>query len=871
MPADAAHDQAALLQDLAAADYHAAAARIGQLDPAQTRPLVQAHLLLLRAARGNRDVAVAAAHLAALPPRLLRDARLQFEAGQIARLQGNAARAFAHFAAAGLPGRYEQAMEAATLGRRDEACALLEALLAEQPQHAAAWRRLGQWRRSAGNTPAALEAFAQACAQAPGDPRSWRALAEVVAGQQGPAAALAVLQTAPPAVLADASLLLPRVTLLEAAGQAAAALALARDGLLRVPALVPLREAAIRLVLAGGALAEATAHVEALEDAGLALRWSQRLWRPLRRTGQLDEARRHVAALLQRRPAAEALLLEAGQLARLQGERRQAEAHFAAAAALPGAGPAPRRELAREAQARGDFAAARAHLDALLAAVPQDLDGWLLLGALLREADQPAGARAAYEQARNCRPQDPRAWRQLAELVARQDGLPAALQLLDRADAALGPLPGLAASRIDLLLKSGHDAAAAALLAAAEAGFADDLPIRELAIRHELERGHFAAALARLQTLPRRSPREAMKFAMLTGRYHELRWELDAAMAAYAQAMAADPENAAGGGALACLQILALRGPEGLAVLQETSRRKRGRAALRGRSANASQGLQGALLNELRTDPALLAAARAALAAGDAAALTALVRAAPHYTGAAIALLVQWRLARGRAAPQLLPAAPQRIPRNMVQYWNDEAVPPDLQEIMDSWPQRLPGWRYQRFSHRTALQWLDQHAAADVVRAYRRAREPARKSDILRLAVLQRQGGVYADADDRCLADLAPLLAGRSLVLRQEQFGTAGNNFIAVTAGHPVLGLALQQAVTATLEGYSETLWLETGPGAMTRALAQYLASLPDPHAPLGGEILLLDQVAARQHFAAHCSATYKFAGRHWVREITPV
>jgi mannosyltransferase OCH1-like enzyme len=68
-----------------------------------------------------------------------------------------------------------------------------------------------------------------------------------------------------------------------------------------------------------------------------------------------------------------------------------------------------------------------------------------------------------------------------------------------------------------------------------------------------------------------------------------------------------------------------------------------------------------------------------------------------------------------------------------------------------------------------------------VLLAFKRAREPAQRADIFRLAYLANHGGFYADADDRCLASVGSFVPpDPRFVAFHEDFGTLGNNFLAV-------------------------------------------------------------------------------------------
>ncbi len=143
-----------------------------------------------------------------------------------------------------------------------------------------------------------------------------------------------------------------------------------------------------------------------------------------------------------------------------------------------------------------------------------------------------------------------------------------------------------------------------------------------------------------------------------------------------------------------------------------------------------------------------------------------------------------------------------RVPKRMFQFWDEPEPPSEIVELMNSWKARHPDFTYIRFDDAGARQFPSVHGLADALQAYRDAREPAQRADIFRLACLAIYGGVYADADDRCLAHVASFVpADAQFVAYQEHFGTLGNNFLAVTPEHPVIRLALQGACEALKRG----------------------------------------------------------------------
>src|SRR5262249_19669143 len=149
--------------------------------------------------------------------------------------------------------------------------------------------------------------------------------------------------------------------------------------------------------------------------------------------------------------------------------------------------------------------------------------------------------------------------------------------------------------------------------------------------------------------------------------------------------------------------------------------------------------------------------------------LEALIRDNPNSTAAAIELLF--------ALPKLDPGparsnAALSIPRIIVQYWDEAPPPVDVRAVMRSWRDRNANFRYMLFNNRSAQEYLRSNYSSDVLRAYRRAVHPAQRSDLFRLALLHAEGGVYADADDRCIAPIEGLIGrAASFIVYREEYG----------------------------------------------------------------------------------------------------
>jgi mannosyltransferase OCH1-like enzyme len=208
-----------------------------------------------------------------------------------------------------------------------------------------------------------------------------------------------------------------------------------------------------------------------------------------------------------------------------------------------------------------------------------------------------------------------------------------------------------------------------------------------------------------------------------------------------------------------------------------------------------------------------------------------------------------------------------RIPKKIVQFWDRSQPPDDVQALMETWRLCHPEYVYRRFDDTTALEYVQARFSRDVLNAYTRCTEPTQRADIFRLAYLLAEGGYYADADDRCLARVDQTIRLRTgFVAFQEEFGTAGNNFLGCIPGHPIMSCALSHATQAINEGASEYLWLCSGPGLLTRAIAQVLANAPKGHFAYSDQLELLERSELRSIVAVHCTSSHKQSKRHWMK-----
>jgi mannosyltransferase OCH1-like enzyme len=379
--------------------------------------------------------------------------------------------------------------------------------------------------------------------------------------------------------------------------------------------------------------------------------------------------------------------------------------------------------------------------------------------------------------------------------------------------------------------------------------------------------GDFTEARRAVDDPPEFNLREMAKVAGLQGLIAEAERKLDESYDCHLRALTLDPADpdaheAAARVALLRLDIDSAKRHLDLSVWHNLSQRGRRRGQLK-----ASQTFVGQLLDEYRIDRRALAELQSIMASqSPLAALARQIRAKPDYTPAAIGLFMALSQ-EGRLAPSEIKTS-AAIPARIVQYW-DHDMPPDVEALCQTWSELNPGFAYRRFSEAEAQAFLSETARPKVLMAFERAWEPAMKADIFRLAVLDGEGGWYADADDRCLAPIADLAdQGHELVVYREDIGTLGNNFIGVTPGHPAIKAALDEAVEAVNRGDNDILWLRTGPGLLTRAVAFWLSErLPQRLAM----VRVLERHDVFERVAIHCAASYKHTKRNWFNAAFPV
>lgn len=480
----------------------------------------------------------------------------------------------------------------------------------------------------------------------------------------------------------------------------------------------------------------------------------------------------------------------------------------------------------------------------------------MVLGRLLIDAGDPREGAACLERSVALRPGQINAWVALAGARRKTSGVEGELAVLDRAFEAIGWSPRLAVARARLWKALGRIVEADAEMD--RAATAPDVDRATLLVigRHHLSLGRSDRAhtvVGRLSSgddLP-------VEFRIAEALRHEGRDSQRAVDALTAICGAPDFALRAHG-ELARLAALRLDAEEA-----------RRQLSLAARDGVRRYGIQRELVNEMRVHGPAVERARTALNAGDMAGLLKALRDEP--TSTAIAAVVLSRIAKTQPqAVEVQSEPPSPTPKLIHQFWDTAHRPEAVERVMASWREANPSWRYQANDMTSAREYLRSLDDPRLALAFRRANTPAQKADILRLVLLREFGGVYADADDFCLAPIESWIGGAEFVVATENYGSVGNNLIAVTPSHPVITAALEDALEATLTGGAESIWLRTGPGCLTRALALHLAEDPARLDAVGSRILLLDPATLQDQVRIHCPLDYKATSRNWQKGEFP-
>lgn len=550
----------------------------------------------------------------------------------------------------------------------------------------------------------------------------------------------------------------------------------------------------------------------------------------LREQGDFDGALRLIQSVLDANMDHWGGWMQLGQLCRMRRDPEAAMNAFRTAVAKQPLNPQGLVELAHETWAAGQPNEAEQYLQQAFAMEPNHLGTLLVSAEFALQSERPDEALQLAQRAIQFHSGKLGPYLLAARAAGQALEREQTLNILEQARAIFGPLPELVATHVHILRHFRDFNAVRSLIAGQREQIAANFSLWLESTAFAIAVGEFEMAEQALALAPAKSRRELAHVHLLRAHLAEGRRQYAQAIAHYQEALTLDPNNGHWHGALA--RAFLLRADIGSARmhLRAAFECDKAKNISAGQTFNISQHHTGQLINEFALVPGVLARLKQIVALPHEEQIEPLKRLAhdnPDQTAPALLLMLAMRNSGAFSNFQVKPASvtTAKIPRQIVQYWHSNALPDDISALMRSWGDTHSDYKHIVLNDETADNFLRANYRDEICRTFHRGREPGQRADILRLAYLASEGGYFIDSDDKCLARLDTFVPAQAeFAGYQDNYGAIGSNFIGAKPGHPVIALALENAVRAVNRGDRDIMWLSTGPGLLTRAFTQVLS-----------------------------------------------
>lgn len=155
------------------------------------------------------------------------------------------------------------------------------------------------------------------------------------------------------------------------------------------------------------------------------------------------------------------------------------------------------------------------------------------------------------------------------------------------------------------------------------------------------------------------------------------------------------------------------------------------------------------------------------------------------------------------------------IPHIIHLFWfGPNPKPKIVQRCIDSWKKYLPGYEM--------IEWSEENFDVNTIPFTKQAYEAGQYafvSDYARLYILERDGGIYLDADEEILKDITPLLQGHKLIAGFEHSESAMVGVLGCEAHHPLIQEFMRYYETTEFKDQNGIVLAEPNPRIFTRLL----------------------------------------------------
>ena len=152
----------------------------------------------------------------------------------------------------------------------------------------------------------------------------------------------------------------------------------------------------------------------------------------------------------------------------------------------------------------------------------------------------------------------------------------------------------------------------------------------------------------------------------------------------------------------------------------------------------------------------------------------------------------------------------------LFQYWDTGHPPDEVAAWIDGFRTMNPQMRHEFFDRDRASWFIGKHVGERERRAFDSCAVPSMQSDFFRLCALKRSGGLYVDADFRCLQPLAGLLNRAPHGMVASWSGEIVHNFFLIRpAQDPFVDACLRLCVLNIEAQDLPNAYTATGPGVL--------------------------------------------------------
>lgn len=158
------------------------------------------------------------------------------------------------------------------------------------------------------------------------------------------------------------------------------------------------------------------------------------------------------------------------------------------------------------------------------------------------------------------------------------------------------------------------------------------------------------------------------------------------------------------------------------------------------------------------------------------------------------------------------------IPRTFHSIWMGKQIPKEYVVFRQSWLTLHPGWTLREWSEGNMPVLANQREFDD-------ARSYSEKSDIARVELLYKYGGVYIDTDFECFKNIEELIDSSELWVGQDEDDRICGGIMGSVAGHPFLAKVIAAIPTSIASHPDDSPVVTTGPLLLDRVYKSSLAA----------------------------------------------